>query len=279
MTVRLLIISLISLSSIISCTPPGGGNTLPPDSKENVPEGYELVWNDEFNEGPMPDTSKWGYQTGGYGWTAKEKQNYLEADPDNVNVSDGLLNITARVERVKTNNYTSTRLVSKNKGEFEYGYIEVRARMASGNGKRSAFWLVGANVSEDGWPYAGEIDLYEHYGQLPSVVNSAVQTPENHWLINKQLGSGQTIPDAETAFHTYGCLWTKDSLVFSIDGEAHWTYTPRPGKSTLGYPFVWPFYMAATLSVGGERGPNSKIDNAAFPATMSIDYVRVFQQQ
>lgn len=250
----------------------------PMSDAKGVPAGYKMVWNDEFDTGSLPDTTKWGYQTGGYGWTAKEKQNYLEADPDNVNISGGHLNITALKEKVRTNFYTSTRLVSKLKGEFEYGYIEVRARMAKGSGLRSAFWLVGADVSDRGWPISGEIDLFEHYGKVPGMVNAAVQTKENNWMEKDQLGATVTVEDAETEFHVYACHWTKESITFSLDGEPYWTYEPKEGMENITYPFTWPFYMAATLSVGGTRGPNTPINDAAFPATFSIDYVRVYQK-
>ncbi|OAV45716.1 family 16 glycosylhydrolase [Lewinella sp. 4G2] len=275
MTARLFLFCCLISFAFSSCETPDQALT---DTPGFAPEGYKLVWNDEFNSGPLPDTTKWGYQTGGYGWTAKELQNYLEADPDNVNVSNGLLNITARKEKARTNDYTSTRLVSKGKQEFQYGYIEVRAKMAKGEGLRSAFWLVGAGVSKLGWPHAGEIDLFEHYGSFPTVISGAVQTQANNWATRSQVGASVQQPDFEDEFHVFGCKWTKDALVFSVDGAEYWTYTPRPGKGKSAYPFVAPYYMAATLSVGGIRGPNAKVDDSAFPATMSIDYVRVYQQ-
>ncbi|WP_175489495.1 glycoside hydrolase family 16 protein [Neolewinella agarilytica] len=250
----------------------------PADTKGYAPAGYSLVWSDEFNEGTMPSEKNWGYQSGGHGWTAKELQLYQDADPDNVGVADGLLRITALVEKTKRNAFTSTRLVSKGKAMFEEGYFEVRAKFPSGEGMRSAFWMVGDTVSKIGWPKAGEIDLVEHYGKFPTVVGCAVQTPLNYWSKKSQLGGSKIVKTAESDFHVYGCLWTPERLEFSVDGEVYWTYDAVSLTGGLSYPFKWPFYMVANVSVGGVRGPGGELKPENFPASMYIDYVRVFQK-
>jgi len=243
-----------------------------------VPQGYQKVWSDEFDYTGLPDTTKWGYQTGGYGWTAKELQNYLKADPDNVGVENGVLRITALEERIGRNPYTSTRLVSKGKAEFDQGYFEVRAQVPSGQGLRSSFWMVGDTVSKMGWPNAGEIDLFEHYGKFPTVMNAAVQNFDNYWSKGNQMGGSKIVKDAETAFHVYSLEWTETELKFGVDGEVYWTYQQPAGRGWRGYPYRWPFYMAATLAVGGVRGPQTPPTPDAFPANMYIDYVRVYQK-
>lgn len=248
----------------------GGGNF--------VPEGYNMVWSDEFDYTGLPDSTKWGYQTGGYGWTAKEQQNYLKADPDNVGVANGVLRITALEERIGRNSHTSTRLVSKDKAEFTRGYFEVRAQVPSGPGIRSSFWMVGDTVSVMGWPNAGEIDLFEHYGKFPTVMNSAVQNFDNYWSNKTQLGGMKIVKGCETDFHVYGLEWTETDLIFSVDGEVFWTYTQPPGRGWKGFPYRWPFYMAATVAVGGVRGPQELPVSEAFPANMYLDYVRVYQK-
>jgi len=245
-----------------------------------VPEGYNLVWNDEFNVPGLPDTTRWGYQTGGHGWTAKERQMYTEANPENVSVEDGQLRITAvyKPEGLR-NKFTSTRLVTKKKAMFDKGYFEVRAKFPEGQGLRSAFWMVGDTVSKIGWPNAGEIDLVEHYGKLPTVVGAAVQTPDFFWSGKGQKGTSKIVKTATTEFHVYSCEWTRDYLIFSVDGEPFWTYFPLPGRGKLGYPFQWPFYMVANLSVGGVRSDkNERIARDIFPASMYLDYVRVYQK-
>lgn len=245
-----------------------------------VPNGYELVWNDEFETGSMPDTTRWGYQTGGHGWTAKELQMYTKEDPLNVGVENGMLRITADVApKGGRNPFTSTRLVTKKKADFEQGYFEFRAKFPAGEGLRSAIWMVGDTVSAIGWPKAGEIDIVEHYGKIPTAVGAAVQTPANYWNGKGQLGGAKIVKSATDDFHVYSCEWTEELLTFSVDGEPFWTYAPLPGQGSNGWPFKWPFYLVVNVSVGGERGVKStNFDKEIFPASLYLDYVRVYQK-
>lgn len=244
-----------------------------------VPEGYNLVWNDEFDVPGLPDTTRWGYQVGGHGWTAKERQMYTEANPENVRIQEGILRITAQYkEDGRRNKFTSTRLVTKKKAMFEEGYFEIRAKFPEGKGLRSAFWMVGDTVSKIGWPNAGEINLVEHYGKLPTVVGAAVQTPDFFWSEKGQKGTSKIIKTATSEFHVYSCEWTKDYLKFAVDGEVFWTYFPLPGRGRMGYPFRWPFYMVANVSVGGIRNGKESVAQDIFPASMYLDYVRVYQK-
>ena len=268
------LLCLLVLASCQDDPPP----QLPEGAARYAPAGYELVWQDEFDAGPLPDTSKWTYQTGGRGWTAQELQYYTEADPDNVHVADGMMHITARREPMGNNEYSSARVVSKHRGETTYGYIEIRAKPARGSGLRSAFWLVGSNVLEVKWPRTGEIDLMQHYGRYSGTISAAVQTLDNYWSKNSQLGGSAQVTDAEDVFHVYACHWTEDALEFSVNGEVYWTYEAPENRTEANFPFDHPFYMLATLSVGGVRGPNQPIDLDAFPATFSIDYVRIFRK-
>lgn len=259
---------------------PASASPVPVSDGTFVPEGYKLVWNDEFDKPGLPDTMRWGYQTGGHGWTAKERQLYTEAHPDNVRIQNGTLRITAQLEEDNRRNpFSSTRLVTKKKAMFEEGYFEIRAKFPEGEGLRSAFWMVGDTVTKIGWPNAGEIDLVEHYGKLPTVVGAAVQTPDFFWSGKGQKGTSKIVKTATTEFHVYSCEWTREQLTFAVDGEVFWTYTPLPGRGKLGYPFQWPFYMVANVSVGGNRGTKEeRIARNIFPASMYLDYVRVYQK-
>jgi beta-glucanase (GH16 family) len=244
-----------------------------------VPEGYDLVWNDEFNEGTMPDSTRWGYQSGGHGWTAKEVQMYTDGDPGNVGVENGFLRITAKKVDDPRNPFTSTRLVTKHKATFEKGYFEFRARFPPGKGLRSAIWMVGDTVTKMGWPNAGEVDIVEHYGKIPTAIGAAVQTPANYWHGKGQLGGATIVEGATDAFHVYSVEWTDDLMTFSADGVPFWTYAPLPGQGIKGWPFNWPFYLVVNLSVGGQRGAKSTgYDIEDFPANLLLDYVRVYQK-
>ncbi|MEM9260818.1 MAG: glycoside hydrolase family 16 protein, partial [Bacteroidota bacterium] len=193
-------------------------------------------------------------------------------------VENGSLRITALVEKTKWNKYTSTRLVTKRKATFKEGYFEVRAKFPVGEGLRSAFWMVGDTVSKIGWPNAGEINLVEHYGKFPTVANAAVQTPRGTWQKN-QAGGSVIVPNAETEFHIYSCHWTSERIAFAVDGQVYWTYEKPLQYPDSGYPFKWPFYMVANLSVGGLRGPIGQLNQDIFPANFYLDYVRVYKSQ
>jgi len=258
---------------------PASASPVPAENQAYVPKDYRLVWNDEFDYEGLPDSSRWGYQTGGHGWTAKELQLYTKADPENVNVTGGQLHLTARVKKTARNNFTSARLVTKQKADFKLGYFEVRARFPEGEGIRSALWMVGDTVSKIGWPTAGEIDVVEHYGTFPTVVNAAVQSPEFNWSGKGQKGGSRIVKTATSEFHVYSCEWTDNLMTFAVDGEPYFSYAPIAGRGKLAWPFHWPFYLAVNVSVGGIRGPESKgLSPEDFPATMLIDYVRVYQR-
>lgn len=259
--------------------PAAAPTPLSTDASSYVPADYQLVWNDEFDNGPLPDTTRWGYQVGNHGWTAREVQMYKKAAPANVGVENGMLRITATFEEGTKIPVSSTRLVSKGKADFEQGYFEFRAKFPQGEGLRSAIWMVGDTVSKIGWPKAGEIDIVEHYGKMPTVVGAAVQTPANFWNGKGQLGGAKIVKTATDDFHVYSCEWTDELLTFSVDGEPFWTYQPLPGEGLNGWPFEWPYYLIFNLSVGGERGPKgAKLDKSIFPANLLIDYVRVYQK-
>ncbi|MEM9930517.1 MAG: glycoside hydrolase family 16 protein, partial [Bacteroidota bacterium] len=228
---------------------------------------------------------RWGYQTGGHGWTAKELQYYNKANPQNVGVENGLLRISLTKDnelKKRRTPFSSTRLVTKRKADFEQGYFEVRAKFPEGTGLRSAIWMVGDTVSKIGWPHAGEIDLVEHYGKIPTAVSGAVQTFAHYWSGKGQLGGSTIVKTATEDFHVYSCTWTEDLLTFAVDGKPYWEYRPLPGQGVRGWPFQWPFYLVINLSTGGIRGAakvtQQELETAAYPANLYVDYVRVYQK-
>lgn len=123
---------------------------------------WELVWSDEFDYEGAPDPEKWGYDVGGSGWGNHELQNYTEGE--NASVADGVLTIEARKETLGGMDYTSTRLVSRGKGDWLYGRIEVCAKLPSGRGTWPAIWMLPTDWAYGDWPASGEIDIMEHVG-------------------------------------------------------------------------------------------------------------------
>lgn len=243
-----------------------------------------LIWSDEFEGEGVIDNSKWHHQTllpNGSSWYNNEIQHYTDRI-DNSNVSNGVLNIVAKKEVYSsqgvTKQYTSARLNSK--FAFQYGKIEIRAKLPSGLGTWPAIWTLGKNINENGaywdnqgygttsWPACGEIDIMEHWGYNQNYVQSATHTPSSYGgTVN--IG-GQVIPTASSEFHTYTLLWYPDRLVFSVDGNIHYTYKPIELNSD-----TWPFneeqYLLLNFAILPDINPNFVADS------LEVDYVRVYQ--
>src|SRR6187551_560970 len=142
---------------------------------------WELVWADEFKTDGLPDSTKWGYDYGdgcprNCGWGNNELQYYTSNRKENARVKDGSLIIEARHETMKTREYSSSRMVSKHKGDWTYGKIEVRAKLPKGLGVWPAIWMLPTDWAYGDWPSSGEIDIMEHVGYLPDSVFGTVHT-------------------------------------------------------------------------------------------------------
>jgi beta-glucanase (GH16 family) len=243
-----------------------------------VPPGYALVWSDEFSSDGLPDPSRWGYDTGmnKQGWHNNELQYYSPARAENAEVRGGRLIIRARKEQLSNasdwggQRYTSSRLLTKGKAEWTYGYFEIRARLACGKGSWPAIWMLNSPVV---WPAGGELDIMEHVGREPGRVFSTVHTAAAY---GTGTGNATQVPDACTAFHNYQLHWTPQTLSFGVDGKPHFVY-PNPGTGPDQWPFDGPQFLILNIAVGGDF--SGEVDDAIFPVQMEIDHVRVYQLQ
>lgn len=234
----------------------------------------ELVWSDEFNYEGLPDTAKWNYDVGGNGWGNNELQYYANARLKNSRVENGNLIIEAHYEFFSGKSYSSARLITKNKGDWKYGYIEMRAQLPSGRGTWPAFWMLPTDWEYGGWPDSGEIDIMEHVGYDTENVHGTVHTKSYNHLIGSQVGESLSIPDCETAFHVYGCEWTADYIKMYIDGVHYFTFNNQ--GNWQAWPFDKRFHLLLNIAVGGSWGGVQGVDNEAFPTQYLIDYIRVY---
>ncbi|MCM3871658.1 MAG: glycoside hydrolase family 16 protein, partial [Pyrinomonadaceae bacterium] len=147
------------------------------------PTVWSLVWSDEFNgpSGAAVDSTKWTAEVGGWGWGNNELE-YYTARPDNAYQSDGLLVIKAIKEHYTgsdnvTREYTSARLITKNKFSPQYGRVEARIKVPYGQGIWPAFWMLGNDIDSVGWPQCGEIDIMENIGREPSIIHGTIHGP------------------------------------------------------------------------------------------------------
>jgi len=245
------------------------------DEKQTVTTMNNLVFQDEFNENGAPNSSYWSYNigTGSGGWGNNELQYYTDR-PQNVVVENGMLKITARRELYMGSNYTSARILTKGKVEQKYGRIEARIKLPLGQGLWPAFWMLGADIDEVGWPSCGEIDIMEYLGNNPITAFGTVHGPG--YSGGESISKNLTLTNSrfDTEFHIFGIEWGENYINFYIDDKLYNQITPEDVSGE--WVFNKPFYIILNVAVGGNL-PGSPNTQTAFPQTMFVDYIRIYQ--
>lgn len=231
----------------------------------------KLVWEENFNK-PTLDETVWNFELGdgcpnSCGWGNNERQIYTK---ENYEIKEGKLIIHAKKEE---NRYTSTKITTKDKKFFQYGRMEARAKLPIGHGIWPAFWMLGQNISQVGWPKCGEIDILEYVGREPHMVFTTLHTQDSHGnTINTKKTS---FPNIEEGFHVYAVDWTKDKMDFFVDDILVYTFQPEV-KNENTWPFDKQFYFILNVAVGGNFG-GPDVDDTIFPQDFIVDYVKVYQ--
>ena len=252
---------------------------------------YTLVWSDEF-DGSEIDTSVWRFDigTGDWGWGNNESQYYTDR-PENAYVENGMLYIVARYEENYGNgkDYTSARLNTEGTKSFQYGRIEARIKAPHNPdtgemdpGVWPAFWMLGDNYSDVGWPYSGEIDIWESGGSDPRHVSGAVHYSGTHHPEDFQhLMQTRTIdhsPPLHHNFHVYAIEWDDVAIAWYIDdikvGEWFhgWLADSAPN------PFNQAFWLLLNVAIEGNYYFSGTANPDNYPQQMMVDYVRVYQK-
>jgi len=242
-----------------------------PGDTIDAPEGYKLVWNDEFNEGTQPG-SDWTYEVQPAYWVNSELQAYTKSN-DVATISDGTLKITCK--KVNGTIY-SARLYAKKTTGWKYGYIEASIKVPTGKGTWPAFWMMPVNYTS--WPADGEIDIMEHVGYNPNVIHSTIHCNKYNNGGTSIETASRSVSTATTEFHKYAVEWTASYMTFYIDGKSLLTYR-NDGTGKDAWPFDAAFYPILNLAWGGSWGGAQGVDESALPATLEVDYVRVFQAE
>jgi beta-glucanase (GH16 family) len=235
-----------------------------------------LVWSDEFDDAGAPDSTRWGYDLGGDGWGNNELQ-YYTRDIKNVRAENGKLIIEAHRDSLNGKAYTSTRLISKGKGDWRYGRIEIKAKLPKGRGTWPAIWMLSTDWKYGGWPESGEIDIMEHVGFDPGVVHGTIHTQTYNHIKQTQKEGKITVENTDGQFHVYTLDWTKDRMDFLVDDKVFYSVMRDPAEDFKGWPFDQRFYLILNLAVGGNWGGQKGVDETIWPQRLEIDYVRVFQ--
>jgi beta-glucanase (GH16 family) len=236
----------------------------------------KLVWSDEFNYKGLPDTTKWSYDVGGHGWGNKELEFYTKSRLENARVENGHLIIEARKEEHNGMGYTSARLVTKNKGDWKYGRVEVKAKIPTSKGMWPAIWMLPTKGEYGGWPHSGEIDIMENVGYIPDSVFGTIHTGAFNGVKGTQKTKGVLRTDLSKAFHVYAIEWTETKIDFLIDGEKYYSFQ-NTGNGSEEWPFDKEFHVLLNVAVGGNWGGKYGVDDSAFPQKMEVDYVRVYK--
>ncbi len=249
--------------------------------KRKMPEGYELVWEDNFDYSGAVREADWNCEVGER-WANNEQQAYT-ASPDNVSVCGGQLHITARRQDCGIRSYTSGRITTAGRHSWQYGYFEVRARLPRGCGSWPAIWMLPDSCRQGNpWPRCGEIDIMEHVGRRENSIWFSLHS-ERHNHTRKDTSQYTTIRDYRdvcTEFHTYGIEWTEAAIEFFVDGESACIYRrtdDAEDQSEAAWPYDQPYFLILNIAVGGGLG--GEIDEGALPFEMAVDYVRVYQKK
>lgn len=237
-----------------------------------VPEGWTLVWHDEF-DGDKISPENWTYDIGGWGWGNGEAQYYTDRS-DNARLENGMLVIEARQEKLENSYYTSARLKSQGLQEFQYGRIEARIKVPKGKGLWPAFWMLGSSFNGNNWPDCGEIDIMEYVGKDPDLIIGTLHGPGYSGALGISRWNRQTYDIADD-FHTYAIEWEANEIRWYYDGEHYHTVT-RDDVGEREWVFDQPFFIILNQAIGGTLGGIIGLDTE-FPTQVLVDYVRVYQ--
>jgi len=243
------------------------------------------IFGDEFNgqRGTSFDSSKWTAETGGSGWGNEELQYYM-GGTDNVRL-DGKGNLEIRAVPVAAGTgldcwygkckYTSARLITKGKFQFTYGRAEARIRVPEGAGVWPAFWMLGSDIDNVGWPQSGEIDIMEFIGKEPLTVYGTLHGPG--YSGDKAISRSVSLPKTEklsSGFHVFAVEWEPTEIRWYFDGKLYSTLTPKDIPSGSRWAFDKPHFLILNFAVGG-KWPGKPNAATKFPQSMLVDYVRV----
>jgi len=254
---------------------------------------WNLVWSDEFNSaaGTYPDAGKWAYDLGNSGFGNPEIETYCKSGSNTAPCvtsqpnayQDGNGNLVIQARRDSSGSWTSARLKTQGLYQFQYGKVEARMKLPVGDGLWPAFWMLGANINQVGWPQTGEDDIMEwvqSYG--PNTTSATTHGPG--YSGGNGIGARYTFPNGgrvdDVGYHTYGLLWSPNLLQYYRDSPSNIFLTITPSTIPAGTQWVYnnPFFILLNFAIGSGGFPGPTDSSTPALANMLIDYVRVYQQ-
>ena len=280
--------SWLACIALLACT--GASSAPRPDTTSSPAPDLKQVWADEFDgtAGSRIDSTKWHYdlgdgcQSGNCGWGNQEKEWYTSAS-ENVSLNgQGQLQIVARPAAAGLTcyygacRYTSAKITTRGTLDVAPGRVEARIKLPAGQGLWPAFWLLGTNIGAVGWPQSGELDIMENHGSNMTSTSSAMHGPgysgNTPFVHSYQLAAASFAGD----FHTFAVEWNSSRVVFFVDGKQHYVIHRADVERHGNWVFDHPFFVILNLAVGGTFDGDPRSDSV-LPATMLVDYVRVYR--
>ena len=246
-------------------------------------EEWKVVWSDEFDGEGMPDTTKWTFDIGDWGWGNNELQYYTVNRLKNARQENGHLIIEAHKNDMGKH-WTSARLTTREKTTFRYGRIEFRAKVPPQRGNWAAGWTLGDKyMDERSWPYCGEIDILESVGYEmdDETGNGTAHASVHCGAYYFKLGNHHTgtidVENMHKEFHTYAVDWTPEGITAYVDDKEYFSYNDT--SSELAWPFNDPQNIILNLAMGGGWGGAQGMDEDVTSQQFVLDYVRVYEKQ
>lgn len=249
----------------------------------NTNPGRPLVFADEFNN---INTANWTFETGGGGWGNNERQYYTGGQNAYVQydtqAGSNVLVLEARRDNPANYNcwygrceYTSTRMISRDKKTFTHGRVEARLKLPQTQGIWPAFWMLGNNIGSVGWPNCGEIDIMEHVGYEPTTTHGALHGP-GYSGNTPFMGTHNLGEYVDVNYHVYAVEWDANGIRWFRDNIQFYSVTRAQVQGYGNWVFDSPFFLLLNVAVGG-NWPGSPDAGSVFPQRMYVDYVRVYQ--
>lgn len=244
---------------------------------------WKVVWADEFNGEGIPDTTKWTFDIGNWGWGNNELQYYTEKRIENARQEDGNLIIEARKNDMGEE-WTSARLTTRGKVSFLYGRIEFRAKVPVEKGNWAAGWTLGDKyIDELSWPYCGEIDILETVGYElddesgDGKAHASAHSGAYYFKLGNQPTGITDVKNMHDEFHTYAVDWSPEGMIATVDGIEYFSYDDT--STELAWPFGQPQNLILNLAMGGGWGGQKGMHETATSQKFILDYVRVYEKR
>ena len=187
---------------------------------------------------------------------------------NNIYKENGILKI--KVIKESNNTYTSARITTKNKFDFKYGRVDIRAKLPSLAGTWPALWMLGANIDSVSWPSCGEIDIMEQF-EDKSYVQSTCHWQSSSTTDYAPVSYGLPVDlNTPTEFHVYSLIWAEGSVKTLLDGNQFYAM-----NTNSNMPFDANFFFIFNVAMGGTNG--GTIDPNFTNDAMEVDYIRVYQ--